>query len=279
MHSFEEDYAVKYGVESAIMIQNFKFWLAKNKANNKHFYEGRYWTYNSIKAFSELFPYWSDKQIRRILDSLEKNNILIVGNFNKSNYDRTKWYSLNIDYSDTKPQQNSTCPNGQMDLTKWANGFDQMGEPIPDINTDINTDIISFDDFWNLYDKKVGLTKCKQKWDKLSNADKQMIINYIPKYKIAQPDKRYRKNPETFFNNRSWEDELISDKVVKTSGDKGTKDNPKHYKDSDLVKDDWVICEHKTIGKYLAQVDYLLPGGIPSFKNKQLTVEQLNKLK
>ncbi len=32
---------------------------------------------------------------------------------------------------------------------------------------------------------------------------------YIPKYKAAQPNKQYRKNPETFLNNKSWNDELI----------------------------------------------------------------------
>lgn len=75
---------------------------------------------------------------------------------------------------------------------------------------------ISFNDFWELYDKKVGLkSKIEKKWIKLSNKDRQAIMRYIPKYKEAQPDKRYRKNPETFFNNRSWEDEVISNEEPK----------------------------------------------------------------
>jgi len=45
---------------------------------------------------------------------------------------------------------------------------------------------------------------------KLSQADKLKIKEYIPKYKKAQPDKKYRKNPETFLNNKSWHDEIIS---------------------------------------------------------------------
>ena len=34
-------------------------------------------------------------------------------------------------------------------------------------------------------------------------------MQYIPKYKIAQPEKQYRKNPETFLDNEGWNDEVI----------------------------------------------------------------------
>jgi hypothetical protein len=69
---------------------------------------------------------------------------------------------------------------------------------------------IDFDLFWNLYDKKVGeKTKLQKKWDKLTKLEKQAALNYIPKYKESQPDKQFRKNPETFLNNKSWLDELI----------------------------------------------------------------------
>lgn len=70
---------------------------------------------------------------------------------------------------------------------------------------------IEFNSFWNLYEKKVGLrSKVEKKWCNLTDKDKQAIMDYIPKYKKAQPDKKFRKNPETFFNNRSWEDEIVS---------------------------------------------------------------------
>jgi hypothetical protein len=88
------------------------------------------------------------------------------------------------------------------------------------INNKINKDIspkIPFEEFWNAYDKKTGRPKSEKKWDALSLKDQEAILEHIPKYKIAQPNKTYRKNPETFFNNRSWEDELIAD----TSANKG----------------------------------------------------------
>lgn len=70
---------------------------------------------------------------------------------------------------------------------------------------------IPFDKFWNLYDKKVGKKdKVQKKWDSLSLETQNKIIDHIPKYKISQPDKQYRKNPETFLNNESWNDEIIT---------------------------------------------------------------------
>ena len=145
--------AVKYGVDEAIMLENIVFWIRKNQANNKHFYDGEYWTYNSVKAFSELFPFWSERQIDRILKSLEKQNAIIVGNYNKRGYDRTKWYAITStvksiyrigEYSislNGKMSDNANSPNGEMEFTKWGNGIHQTVKPIPNINTDINTDI------------------------------------------------------------------------------------------------------------------------------------------
>ena len=69
---------------------------------------------------------------------------------------------------------------------------------------------ISFENFWDLYDKKVGeKTKIQKKWEKLHDSERLAIIEYLPKYKTSQPNKKYRKNPETFLNNKSWNDEII----------------------------------------------------------------------
>ena len=71
-------------------------------------------------------------------------------------------------------------------------------------------DVYPFEEFWNDYEKKVGKKdKLVPKWRKLSDVDKINIKAYIPLYKTAQPDKKYRKNPETFLNNKSWNDEII----------------------------------------------------------------------
>jgi hypothetical protein len=71
---------------------------------------------------------------------------------------------------------------------------------------------ISFVDFWDIYDKKVGdREKIEKKWDSLSLKIQEEIMKYIPVYVQSQPDKKFRKNPQTFLNNKSWKDEIIEE--------------------------------------------------------------------
>lgn len=81
----------------------------------------------------------------------------------------------------------------------------QPTQPIRPIITTETT----FDTFWQLYDKRVGKQKCISLWGRLTLAEQAACIAYIPLYKQAQPSKQYRKNPETFLRNKSWNDELI----------------------------------------------------------------------
>ena len=80
------------------------------------------------------------------------------------------------------------------------------------INENINID---FEWFWNDYDKKVGdKQKLKKKWNKLTDIERQNAMNYIELYKQSVPDKQFRKNPETFLNNKSWNDEIINRSIT-----------------------------------------------------------------
>jgi len=88
-----------------------------------------------------------------------------------------------------------------------------MEDENEDINTIVNTNTksinIEFDIFWNEYDKKVSRPDCEKKWAKLKDEERTSIMDHIPRYKLAQPDKKYRKDPKTFLNQQSWNDELI----------------------------------------------------------------------
>jgi hypothetical protein len=78
-----------------------------------------------------------------------------------------------------------------------------------------------FEDFWDLYDKKVGdRDKIKKKWQALTDPDRAAAINYIPGYIASRPDKQFRKDPATFLNNKSWNDEIIQSnpKIKSTHG-------------------------------------------------------------
>ena len=55
-HSFDTEIANAYGISAAIIFNHLVFWIQKNEANNEHYHDGTYWTYNSRKAYKMLFP-------------------------------------------------------------------------------------------------------------------------------------------------------------------------------------------------------------------------------
>ena len=131
IHNFDINIAEKYGINAAIILQNMYYWIEKNRANEKHFHDGYYWTYNSLKAFEELFPYMSTKQIRGALEKLEEEGIIVCGNYNNSTYDRTKWYAITDAGYELFQEGKCIVPKGQMESSEKANGMSQKGEPIP----------------------------------------------------------------------------------------------------------------------------------------------------
>ena len=157
-HGFDISIASKFDVNTAIFLQNIAFWIQKNIANKKNFYQGRYWTYNSIAAYKILFPYWTVSQIRTVITNCIKFGLIIEGDQNKANYDKTKWYALtdaglklfdlNMNEKENIPEpaepnkiKNKTnnivpiCEKSQMDLSNLANRFAKNRKPIPDTNT------------------------------------------------------------------------------------------------------------------------------------------------
>ncbi len=68
---------------------------------------------------------------------------------------------------------------------------------------------IPFEDFWDAYGKKINPEKCKAKWTKLKDAERESIMEHLKEYIPSTPDKTYRKNPFTYLNNKSWNDEVI----------------------------------------------------------------------
>ena len=69
--------------------------------------------------------------------------------------------------------------------------------------------LITFDEFWEIYDKKVGRFKCEEKFSKLKDKDLIHISEHIVAYVESTPEKQYRKNPLSYLNQHTWEDEII----------------------------------------------------------------------
>jgi len=224
-HHFNIELAKEYGILEAILIQNIYYWTLKNKANNKHYHNGYYWSYNSIKAFSELFPYVSQRQIQYSLKKLKDLGIIMTDNFNTSPYDKTLWYSISN-------KGLSIIQNCQMEIQNLSNGSVENVEPIPNINTYINTNINNntskndnakqmlsnnfddeFDQLWKKYPNKQGR---KDALRHFINARKKSVsfekindgidgyIDYVKKNGIA---KQYIMHGSTWFCGEHWNDE------------------------------------------------------------------------
>lgn len=103
--------------------------------------------------------------------------------------------------------------NTVKNIQKFAKAKDEAKQPA-NSEYEIENEIINeFEIFWNLYNKKIGdKDKLFKKWKLLKKEDKEKIFIHIPKYIESQPDKKFRKNPETYLNNKSWNDEIINTK-------------------------------------------------------------------
>ena len=135
-YHFDSEVAKEVGVQGAVLFDNIYFWIRHNTANEKHFYDGRYWTYNSTKAFAELFDFMTERQINYALKKLIECNYIITGNYNKSAYDRTLWYAItDKGMSVYNPSGNvEKCFNekGEVDLTNSQNGIASPVKSITD---------------------------------------------------------------------------------------------------------------------------------------------------
>jgi DnaD/phage-associated family protein len=151
--------AANVGLNESIILQQLHYWLERST----HIHEGYKWVYNTYEEWQEQFPFWSVSTIRRIISKLEEKGLIIVGNFNKSKIDKTKWYR--IDYaklnvlskpetstvqSETSTAQNeqttdeidSPCvQNEQSMCSTWSDDLLNLNRPIPENTTEITTDI------------------------------------------------------------------------------------------------------------------------------------------
>jgi len=240
-HSFDIDIAKQYGINIAIFLNNIMFWIQKNMANQRHFHEGRYWTYNSVKAYSILFPYFTSKQVRTTIQSCLDHGLLLKGNFNQSPYDRTSWYTFTDYGHDLLRFSKPTIEEGH--LPQRANEIDPEGGPIPDINTDTKNKRLCpsgegrpsvsvdnslsgalgmFDMFWEIYPRKEKKKLAKIVWtknklykisDKIMSSVKDRIA-IDPNWQ-GKDDNKFVPLPTSYLNGERWEDELPVKPVVK----------------------------------------------------------------
>lgn len=241
-HEFKVALAKMFGIEEAILIHNFHYWITENKANNRNFFDGRYWTYNSQKAYGDWFPYLNEGKMKRTINSLVEKGILMKGNYNANQYDRTNWYTFT-------DEGLTIVQNYYIDWSKMANGRVENGQPIPN-NKPNNKPYISFtpsdegsdgglfdetetstmtmltseevpyavrnknvtseetakcfEDLWLMYERKGGKAKAKKEFDKLTAEEIATMRCHIPAYLESRPEKQYRLDFERYIKNKTF---------------------------------------------------------------------------
>lgn len=109
MATFHEHEAVEYGIEAAIVIQRFRGLIQYHQANGSNVTDGRTWIHNSVRSLTKLFPWWSAKQIRRIMAGLTDGDdpILLAFKRDQARRDQTIWYAFHDE--------------SMVEFPKWAN--------------------------------------------------------------------------------------------------------------------------------------------------------------
>jgi hypothetical protein len=229
IYSFDEEVAKIVGVEAAVILDKFTWWIRHNEANGKNFYEGKYWTFNSTKAMEKMFPFFNMWKIGRITKKLVDDGYLVTGNFNKLPFDRTLWYTLSekgeqlMKYAchDFVESQSDALQNCKMSSSENAQPI-----PVPTNNKNNNSSIGNneklqkdaeyeglFAIFYNAYPKHKGKVAALKAFKKLK-PDRALLDEILKALEWQKQQEEWKKdrgqfipNPATYLNGRRWEDE------------------------------------------------------------------------
>lgn len=233
--------AKEIGLSEAILLQKIHGWLQCTP----HDADDKRWVYNTYKSWQQQLPFMTELTIKRAVKKMVDLGILEVGNFNKTKFDRTNWYSINYDKIDEiagntdsikmipREYQNDTISSYQND-TMDSN---KMIQPIPIYNNNNNNNniyIVQFEKFYEAYPKKQS-KKDTEKWfikHKPSEDQFNLMMNKLEEFKKCKQwqNKQYIPMPTTWLNQERWNDE-IDDSQVENTTDWSRPD----YKRSDIT--------------------------------------------
>lgn len=133
----DTDLAVVIGLKEAVVAQQLNYWLHSKSAK---IINGRRWIYNTYEKWQkDSFPFFTIATIRRTFGSLEKQKIVLTGNFNKAGFDKTKWYSIDEERLD-ELMSRRCAQNEQTMCSKRADGAAQNEQTNTRYYTETTTD-------------------------------------------------------------------------------------------------------------------------------------------
>jgi len=183
-----------------------------------------------ISIYMSLFMIWNNTGFETEL-SINRNDVMKLSKVGNSNtYTASLKKLTELGYIIYKPSFNPLIGSKVTIITYdkggdkgSGKGTDKGGDKGGDtlskqLNNKTNKPInIEFDVFWSLYDKKKGdKDACIKKWAKLNNEEREKIIHTLPDFLKQINDKQYQPMPETYLNQKRWEDEITPAKKETT---------------------------------------------------------------
>ena len=207
--------------DKAIILQQIHYWL--QRSNN--IVDGHRWVFNTAKGWQKQFPWITAKTVQRYLKDLCDRGLLITGNYNKANFDRTKWYRIDYDALDKLGNSIGTDSTNGKEPTVPMEG-DSQYQPIPidyPETTHKNTNKVKsknltakdyqqeFEKLWEQYPKyrKQGKQRAcssythwrKSKKDNTFEKAQEQLKKYLNHIKVQHVPTQFIKAAKTWFAN------------------------------------------------------------------------------
>jgi hypothetical protein len=148
----------------------------------------------------------SQRSIRTLLKKFQNTGEIEVKTTNKFTLITLCKYECYQVVEEENDKQNGTQPTNKRQTTDKQLTTNKNYKNDKNEKNEENT---SFLRFWNLYDKKIDRQACERKWNKIDSELHELIFAHVSDYVASTPQIQYRKNPETYLNNRSWENEIV----------------------------------------------------------------------
>ena len=87
------------GLNKAIALQQVRYWmnLADDAGTMGVIHDNKRWIYNTFEEWKDQFPWWSLRTIKKLFSELEKDGYLVTDYLNKNKYNRTKFYTIDLE--------------------------------------------------------------------------------------------------------------------------------------------------------------------------------------
>lgn len=218
-HAFCVETAKKFGVNEAIFIQNMQHWITLNMGKKHNQHDGFTWTYHTYEGFCYYFPYWTRRQIEHLVKKLINKGVIQTKETDGKGNHQGLFYAFCDEkfwVGDITPTQNCATPTQNCATPSYI-----YTDTKPDNNgqsTLAEDDLLFFDEFYKIYDKKVKPDRAKKVWRKnklwrvwediKANIEQRqkVEINWV---KCSERNKQYIPAPDVYLRNKGWEDELL----------------------------------------------------------------------